>query len=145
MSAFLTNRVGDCLFTVGMFVILWAFGNLDYATVFSLSPYINQDIVTLIGICLLIGAMAKSSQVGLHVWLPMAMEGFLDRALLKLHYMREYPVINSRSTVQLMNFGKIQEEGQSAGNLCSRACIASGLAKDSYSSLIFAKATSGDL
>jgi NADH-ubiquinone oxidoreductase chain 5 len=75
MSAFLTNRVGDCLFTIGMFVILWSFGNLDYATVFSLSPYINQDIVTIIGICLLIGAMAKSSQVGLHVWLPMAMEG----------------------------------------------------------------------
>jgi NADH-ubiquinone oxidoreductase chain 5 len=67
MSAFLTNRVGDCLFTIGMFVILWSFGNLDYATVFSLSPYINQDIVTIIGICLLIGAMAKSSQVGLHV------------------------------------------------------------------------------
>jgi NADH-ubiquinone oxidoreductase chain 5 len=67
MSAFLTNRVGDCLFTIGMFVILWSFGNLDYATVFSLSPYINQDIVTIIGICLLIGAMAKTSQVGLHV------------------------------------------------------------------------------
>jgi NADH-ubiquinone oxidoreductase chain 5 len=75
MSAFLTNRVGDCLLTVGMFAILWTLGNLDYATVFSLSPYINKDIITLIGICLLIGAMAKSSQVGLHIWLPMAMEG----------------------------------------------------------------------
>jgi len=40
--------------------------------VFSLAPYINENIITLIGICLLIGAMAKSSQVGLHVWLPMA-------------------------------------------------------------------------
>jgi hypothetical protein len=49
--------------------------NLDYATVFSLSPYMNENLVTIIGICLLIGAMAKSSQVGLHVWLPMAMEG----------------------------------------------------------------------
>ena len=48
---------------------------LDYATVFSLAPFINENIVTIIGICLLIGAMAKSSQVGLHVWLPMAMEG----------------------------------------------------------------------
>jgi NADH-ubiquinone oxidoreductase chain 5 len=35
----------------------------------------NENIVTIVGICLLIGAMAKSSQVGLHVWLPMAMEG----------------------------------------------------------------------
>lgn len=47
--------------------------NLDYATVFSLAPYINENLITIIGICLLIGAMAKSSQVGLHVWLPMAM------------------------------------------------------------------------
>jgi len=75
MSAFLTNRVGDCLLTIGMFAILWSLGNLDYTTVFSLSPYINENIITIIGICLLIGAMAKSSQVGLHIWLPMAMEG----------------------------------------------------------------------
>lgn len=75
LSALLTNRVGDCFLTIGMFAILWSFGNIDYATVFSLAPFINQDIITLIGICLLIGAMAKSSQVGLHVWLPMAMEG----------------------------------------------------------------------
>jgi NADH-ubiquinone oxidoreductase chain 5 len=75
MSAFLTNRVGDCFLTIGMFAILWSLGNLDYATVFSLAPYMNENIITIIGICLLIGAMAKSSQVGLHVWLPMAMEG----------------------------------------------------------------------
>ena len=75
LSAFLTNRVGDCFLTIGMLVILWSLGNLDYTTVFSLAPYMNQDIITLIGICLLIGAMAKSSQVGLHIWLPMAMEG----------------------------------------------------------------------
>jgi len=75
ISAFLTNRVGDCFLTIGMFAILWSYGNLDYNTVFSLSPYYNESIVIIIGICLLIGAMAKSSQVGLHVWLPMAMEG----------------------------------------------------------------------
>ena len=75
MAAFLTNRVGDCLLTVGMFIILWSLGNLDYSTVFSLTPYNNETIITLIGVCLLIGAMAKSSQVGLHIWLPMAMEG----------------------------------------------------------------------
>lgn len=42
---------------------------------FSLTPYINDNIITIVGVCLLIGAMAKSSQVGLHVWLPQAMEG----------------------------------------------------------------------
>lgn len=75
LSAFLTNRVGDCFLTVGMIAMLWAFGNLDYATVFSLAPYMNENLIAIIGICLLIGAMAKSSQFGLHLWLPMAMEG----------------------------------------------------------------------
>ena len=91
--------------------------NLDYATVFSLAPYMNENVITIIGICLLIGAMAKSSQVGLHVWLPMAMEGFLSRALLKLHHMRERPDLNSWSSIYLTDFGKIQEQGKSAGNL----------------------------
>ena len=75
ISAFLTNRVGDCFLTIGMFAILWSFGNVDYTTVFSIAPFVNENIITIIGICLVIGAMAKSSQVGLHVWLPMAMEG----------------------------------------------------------------------
>jgi NADH-ubiquinone oxidoreductase chain 5 len=75
ISAFLTNRVGDCFLTIGMFILLWCFGNIDYYTVFSLAPYINDNIITMVGICLLIGAMAKSSQIGLHVWLPQAMEG----------------------------------------------------------------------
>jgi len=117
MSAFLTNRVGDCFLTIGMFAILWSFGNIDYSTVFSLAPFVNENIVTIIGICLLIGAMAKSSQVGLHVWLPMAMEGWCNRAFLKLHYMRGYPALMSWSTINLFNLGKIQEQGQSAGNL----------------------------
>lgn len=75
LAAFLTNRVGDAVLTVGMFAILWSFGNIDYNTVFSLTPFYSESIVIFVGICLLIGAMAKSSQVGLHVWLPMAMEG----------------------------------------------------------------------
>lgn len=75
ISAFLTNRVGDCFLTIGMFAILWSCGNIDYSTVFSIAPYMTEYVITIIGICLLIGAMAKSSQIGLHVWLPMAMEG----------------------------------------------------------------------
>ena len=75
IAAFLTNRVGDIFLTIGMFTILSSFGNIDYSTVFSLAPLMSSDIITLVGICLLIGAMAKSSQIGLHIWLPMAMEG----------------------------------------------------------------------
>jgi len=112
MSAFLTNRVGDCFLTIGMFAILWSLGNLDYATVFSLAPYINNDIITIIGICLLIGAMAKSSQVGLHIWLPMAMEGPTPVSAL-IHaatmvtagvylLMRSSPLIEYSSTVLLL-------------------------------------------
>ena len=115
LSAFITNRVGDCFLTIGMFAILWSFGNVDYSTVFSLAPFVNENIVTIIGICLLIGAMAKSSQIGLHVWLPMAMEGLVKRAFLKLHYMREHPII-LRSTSYFVANGKILSLGQSAGN-----------------------------
>ena len=59
--------MGDCFLTIGMIIIICTFGGLDYATVFSLAPYISENIITVIGICLLIGAMAKSSQLGLHV------------------------------------------------------------------------------
>jgi len=112
ISAFLTNRVGDCFLTIGMFAILWSFGNIDYATVFSLAPFINENIIIIIGICLLIGAMAKSSQVGLHVWLPMAMEGPTPVSAL-IHaatmvtagvylLMRSSPLIEYSSTILLI-------------------------------------------
>ena len=55
--------------------------NVDYSTVFSLAPFVNENIVTIIGICLLIGAMAKSSQVGLHVWLPMAIPPYMENVV----------------------------------------------------------------
>jgi len=112
MAAFLTNRVGDCVLTIGMFAILWSFGNVDYTTVFSLAPYYSENIIIFVGICLLIGAMAKSSQVGLHVWLPMAMEGPTPVSAL-IHaatmvtagvylLMRSSPLIEYSSTVLLL-------------------------------------------
>jgi NADH-ubiquinone oxidoreductase chain 5 len=112
ISAFLTNRVGDCFLTIGMFAILWSFGNVDYNTVFSLAPYYSENVIIIIGICLLIGAMAKSSQVGLHVWLPMAMEGPTPVSAL-IHaatmvtagvylLMRASPLIEYSSTVLLI-------------------------------------------
>lgn len=61
--------------TIGLFALIFALGNIDYAVVFSIAPYLNENIVTIVGICFLIGAMAKSAQIGLHVWLPQAMEG----------------------------------------------------------------------
>jgi hypothetical protein len=91
--------------------------NIDYSTVFSLAPFVSDNIVTLVGICLLIGAMAKSSQIGLHIWLPMAMEGWCNRAFLKLHYMREHPALILGPLKRYFLLGKIQEQGQSAGNL----------------------------
>ena len=62
--------------SVGFFAIFWVFGNVDYATVFSLAPFINESAITIIGLLLLVGAMAKSAQIGLHTWLPDAMEGW---------------------------------------------------------------------
>jgi NADH-ubiquinone oxidoreductase chain 5 len=77
-----------------------------------LAPFVNENIVTIIGICLLIGAMAKSSQVGLHVWLPMAMEGPTPVSAL-IHaatmvtagvylLMRSSPLIEYSSTVLML-------------------------------------------
>lgn len=75
ISALLFNRVGDMFLTIGLFALIFALGNIDYAVVFSLAPLLNENIITIVGICFLIGAMAKSAQIGLHVWLPQAMEG----------------------------------------------------------------------
>lgn len=73
--AFTMNRVGDMSLSIAFFTIFWVFGNLDYSSVFSLSPYINENIISTIGLFLLLAAMGKSAQIGLHGWLPGSMEG----------------------------------------------------------------------
>jgi NADH-ubiquinone oxidoreductase chain 5 len=75
IKAMVVNRVGDTFLSVAFFGVFWAFGNLDYATVYSLSPYMNETVLTIIGLLFLFAAMGKSAQLGLHTWLPDAMEG----------------------------------------------------------------------
>jgi NADH-ubiquinone oxidoreductase chain 5 len=70
------NRVGDMFLSIGFFAIFWLFGNIDYATVFSIAPYMNETAITIIGLLLLFAAMGKSAQLGLNTWLPHSMEGW---------------------------------------------------------------------
>ncbi|EGJ11193.1 MULTISPECIES: NADH-quinone oxidoreductase subunit L [Rubrivivax] len=83
MKAFLVNRVGDFGFILGIGLIVAYAGTLDYAEAFAKGPELaalsfpGQDwmLITVICICLFIGAMGKSAQFPLHVWLPDSMEG----------------------------------------------------------------------
>jgi NADH-quinone oxidoreductase subunit L len=86
LKAFLVNRVGDFGFLLGIAAIAMVFGSLDYATVFAAAPGVAGRTISVLGgaewsmltficICLFIGAMGKSAQAPLHVWLPDSMEG----------------------------------------------------------------------
>jgi NADH-quinone oxidoreductase subunit L len=86
LKAFLVNRVGDFGFILGIALVLVYFGSLDYGEVFALAPGkaterigaeigVQWPLITAICICLFVGAMGKSAQVPLHVWLPDSMEG----------------------------------------------------------------------
>jgi NADH-quinone oxidoreductase subunit L len=86
LKAFLVNRVGDFGFLLGIGAIYMAFNSMDYATVFAAAPAMETasfeifsglewSLLTVICIFLFIGAMGKSAQVPLHVWLPDSMEG----------------------------------------------------------------------
>jgi len=85
IKAFVVNRVGDFGFALGIFLIFYLFGTVNYSEVFELIPTIKEKNLIFLGIeinainliCLLlfIGAMGKSAQIFLHTWLPDAMEG----------------------------------------------------------------------
>lgn len=88
LKAFLANRVGDFGFLLGIAAVLHTFGTLDFATIFanagavaakdihvSIIPGTHWSLITLICLLMFIGAMGKSAQVPLHVWLPESMEG----------------------------------------------------------------------
>uniref|UniRef100_A0A896Z1H8 NADH-ubiquinone oxidoreductase chain 5 n=1 Tax=Coniophora olivacea TaxID=85977 RepID=A0A896Z1H8_9AGAM len=68
------NRMGDMGLSIGFFAIFALFGSIDYSTVFSLAPFMNETAITVISLLLLTGAMAKSAQIPLHSWLPGSME-----------------------------------------------------------------------
>jgi NADH-quinone oxidoreductase subunit L len=86
LKAFLVNRVGDFGFLLGIAAVLMYFNSVDYADVFAAAPSmagmtieiipgVEWQVMTLIAILLFVGAMGKSAQVPLHVWLPDSMEG----------------------------------------------------------------------
>jgi NADH-quinone oxidoreductase subunit L len=86
LKAFIVNRIGDFGFVLGIAGVVRYTGSLDYRAAFAAAPHIATQLVplggattvgalTLICICLFVGAMGKSAQVPLHVWLPDSMEG----------------------------------------------------------------------
>lgn len=85
IKAMMMNRIGDFCLLIGMFLIFANYKSLDYATVAILTPFFKTHIInflnleanllTVIGIFLFLGAVGKSAQLGLHTWLPDAMEG----------------------------------------------------------------------
>src|SRR5579862_574580 len=85
IKAFIVNRVGDFGFALGIFAVFVIFGSLDFDTVFGKAPAAVNTVMNFLGwqvpalplacILLFIGAMGKSAQIGLHTWLPDAMEG----------------------------------------------------------------------
>ncbi len=74
-KAFVVNRVGDAGFLLGVFLIFTTFGTFDYLDIFPRAHEASTAILTAITLCLFVGAMGKSAQIPLYVWLPDAMEG----------------------------------------------------------------------
>ena len=85
IKAFIVNRVGDFGFAIGIFLIFFFYGTVNYDEVFQQTPLLIQkqviflgiefNLITLICLLLFLGAMGKSAQILLHTWLPDAMEG----------------------------------------------------------------------
>ncbi|MDR0761933.1 MAG: NADH-quinone oxidoreductase subunit L [Campylobacteraceae bacterium] len=74
-EAFIMNRIADLGMLLGIFMIYWQFGTLQYEDVFNTAADIDTAVLQIIGILLFIGAMGKSAQFPLHTWLADAMEG----------------------------------------------------------------------
>jgi NADH-quinone oxidoreductase subunit L len=74
-KAFVVNRVGDAGFLLGVFLMYTTFDTFTYLDIFQRAPEVSTAILTAITLCLFVGAMGKSAQIPLYVWLPDAMEG----------------------------------------------------------------------
>ncbi len=74
-EAFIMNRIADLGMLIGIFLVYWNTGTLQYEEAFAVMPSLSTDILTWMGIFLFIGAMGKSAQFPLHTWLADAMEG----------------------------------------------------------------------
>src|SRR4051812_22892841 len=74
-KAFVTNRVGDFGFMLAMFLIFEKLGSLDYGVMNVGGPHLSSGTATAIALLLFVGAIGKSAQLPLHIWLPDAMEG----------------------------------------------------------------------
>ena len=74
-EAFIMNRIADLGMLIGLFIIYWNTGSLQYDEVFAQLPYLSDTVLTMAAIALFIGAMGKSAQFPLHTWLTDAMEG----------------------------------------------------------------------
>ena len=74
LLALTMNRLGDMGLSIGFFALFALFGSIEYATVFSITPYLNENAITIISLLLFSGAMAKSAQIPLSTWLPGSME-----------------------------------------------------------------------
>src|ERR1700753_616984 len=74
LLALTMNRLGDMGLSIGFFALFALFGTIDYSTIFSLAPYLNENAITIISLLLFSGAMAKSAQIPLSTWLPGSME-----------------------------------------------------------------------
>lgn len=74
MKAFLTTRVGDVFLLIGILILYWATNTFSIRDIISTASTIPADKLSIAGFCFIIGAIGKSAQVPLHVWLPDAME-----------------------------------------------------------------------
>ncbi|MEW6050159.1 MAG: NADH-quinone oxidoreductase subunit L [Candidatus Zixiibacteriota bacterium] len=77
-KAFIVNRIGDFGFLIALFLLFWNVGSLDFRAVMHQAPtvfVVGGGLITAIGLLLFVGAIGKSAQIPLYVWLPDAMEG----------------------------------------------------------------------
>uniref|UniRef100_S5TFE8 NADH-ubiquinone oxidoreductase chain 5 n=1 Tax=[Candida] norvegica TaxID=49330 RepID=S5TFE8_9ASCO len=113
LNALFINKIGDVFFIIALIYLIYIYKSLNFSIIFSLVSYINIDINTIIILCLVIAASAKSAQFGLHNWLIWAMAGptpvsvLLHAATLVIAgiylLMRSSPILENCPNILLLN------------------------------------------